>query len=195
MFNQDHFIQACLDARQEGQTALREVMQQSMSKPREILSTLGTPQHAGITTLYRSSSLTIINFVWAPYMSLLPHNHHMFAVIGLYSGREDNLFWRKITHRIEAVGAKSLGVGEVASLGKNIIHSVLNPLNKMTASIHVYGGDFFAPKIARSEWDHETLQERPWNIDKAKMLFSEAEARFNAYSKSASQQTPLKTPI
>jgi predicted metal-dependent enzyme (double-stranded beta helix superfamily) len=74
-----------------------------------------------------------------------------------------------------------LGVGEVATLGTNIIHSVLNPIGKMTTAIHVYGGDFFDPVKPRSEWDHETLSESPWDVDKVRLRFKEAEARFNAF--------------
>ena len=110
-------------------------------------------------------------------MSLMPHNHQMFSVIGIYSVREDNVFWRRKETTIEAVGAKSLGVGDVSTLGPDVIHSVLNPIGKMTCAIHVYGGDFFEPGEPRSEWDHETLMERPWNIDRVKSLFQEAEER------------------
>jgi len=107
----------------------------------------------------------------------------MFSVVGIYSGREDNVFWRRTEGTLEAAGAKSLGEGDVATLGRDIIHSVLNPISKMTCALHVYGGDFFAPDEPRSEWDHETLIERPWNIDNVKGLFQEAEARFNATKK------------
>jgi len=27
-------------------------------------------------------------------MTIMPHNHRMWAVIGIYTGREDNIFWR-----------------------------------------------------------------------------------------------------
>jgi hypothetical protein len=50
----------------------------------------------------------------------------------------------------------------------------------MTTAIHVYGGDFFEPDEPRSEWDHETLAEQPWDIDRVRSLFQEAETRFNA---------------
>ena len=183
MFDKDHFIQDCMSAIAEGQGAIREVVAQAVSDSAGAMSELGEPEHAGITPIYRSPDLTIINFVWAPCMSLMPHNHQMFAVIGVYSGREDNVFWRRTETTIEAAGAKSLGVGDVATLGRDIIHSVLNPIGKMTCAIHVYGGDFFAPDEPRSEWDHETLIEAPWNIDKVKSLFREAEARFNAVRK------------
>ena len=180
MFDKDHFIQDCMNAVAEGQGAIRGVVTEAVSDSVGVMSELGVPKHAGITPIYRSHDLTIINFVWAPLMSLMPHNHQMFAVVGIYSGREDNIFWRRTRTTIEAAGAKSIGVGDVIPLGRDIIHSVLNPIGKMTCAIHVYGGDFFDPDEPRSEWDHETLIERPWNIDKVKLLFREAEARFNA---------------
>jgi predicted metal-dependent enzyme (double-stranded beta helix superfamily) len=113
-------------------------------------------------------------------MSLMPHNHQMYAVIGIYSGREDNVYWRRTETSIEAAGAKSLGVGDVATLGSQIIHSVLNPIEKMTCALHVYGGDFFEPEEPRSEWDHETLQEQAWDIDRVRTLFARADARFHS---------------
>ena len=182
MFTKDRFIQDCLEAVKEGQAAVREVVQSAVSDRAGVIAELGEPEHAGISPLYRDSNLTIINFAWAPCMSLMPHNHQMFAVIGIYSGREDNVFWKRNETSIEAAGAKSLGAGDVATLGKNIIHSVLNPIGKMTTAIHVYGGDFFDPAEPRSEWDHETLAESPWDIDKVKAQFREAEERFNLYA-------------
>jgi predicted metal-dependent enzyme (double-stranded beta helix superfamily) len=178
MFSREQFIQDCIDARSEGQRGLREVMARAVSQGSRLLSALGEPEHAGIETLHRSADLTVLNFTWAPYMNLLPHNHQMFAIIGIYSGREDNLFWRRTGDSIEAAGARSLGAGQVATLGTHVIHSVLNPLAKMTCALHVYGGDFFAPPSPRSEWDHESLSERPWNLETTKSAFSEAEARF-----------------
>lgn len=183
MFDKDRFIQDCMNAVAEGQGAIRELVAEAVSDSAGMMSALGAPEHAGIAPIYRSPDLTIIHFVWAPCMSLMPHNHQMFSVVGIYAGREDNIFWRRTEATIEAAGAKSLGVGDVATLGRDIIHSVLNPIGKMTCAIHVYGGDFFAPAEPRSEWDHETLIERPWNIDKVKSLFREAEERFNASKK------------
>ena len=180
MFDKERFIDDCIKAVKDGQQAVREVVTAAVSDASGVMQSLGEPQQAGIEALHRSSELTILNFAWAPCMSLMPHNHQMFAVIGIYSGREDNVFWRRTETSIEAAGAKTLGVGDVATLGSNIIHSVLNPIGKMTCALHVYGGDFFEPEDPRSEWDHETLEEQPWDITRVRTLFSEAEARFNA---------------
>ncbi|MGE5285398.1 MAG: hypothetical protein ACM3OG_10550 [Actinomycetota bacterium] len=183
MFDKDHFIQDCINGIAGGQREIREIVEKAVSKSARLMDCLGEPKHAGITPLHRSHDLTIINFVWAPYMNLMPHNHLMFSVIGIYFGREDNIFWRRKDNTIEAIGAKSLGISEIAILDRDIIHSVTNPIGKMTCAIHVYGGDFFEPDEPRSEWDHETLIERPWDIGKVKSLFQEAEARFNATNK------------
>jgi len=65
-------------------------------------------------------------------------------------------------------------------LGKDIIHSVTNPITKHTGAIHVYGGDFFA--VGRSEWESETLAERSYDADRNMRLFKEADERFAAYA-------------
>jgi predicted metal-dependent enzyme (double-stranded beta helix superfamily) len=181
MFDKEGFIQDCVSAAAEGQGAIQELVARAVSQGSAIMGQLGEPQHAGINTLYRAKDLTIINFVWAPCMSLMPHNHRMFSVVGIYAGREDNVFWRRTGNSIEAVGAKSLGVGDVTALERDAIHSVLNPIGKMTCAIHVYGGDFFAPPEPRSLWEHETLVERPWDVETVKALFADAEARFKAW--------------
>lgn len=178
MFNKDQFIQDCLDALNEGQEAIRELVAKAVSDGPAVMSELRAPDHAGLVPLYRSPKLTIINFAWAPCMSLMPHNHQMYSVVGIYSGREDNIFWRRAGTAIEATGARSLGVGDVVALGRDTIHSVLNPIGKMTCAIHVYGGDFFEPIEPRSAWDHETLIEQPWDVEKVKFLFQDAEERF-----------------
>ena len=49
----------------------------------------------------------------------------MTAVIGIYTGREDNIFWRRIPDipgKVEAAGAKALSVGDDEPLGHIVIH-------------------------------------------------------------------------
>jgi len=96
----------------------------------------------------------------------------------LYSGREDNITWKRTGPVIEASGAASLSEKEVFGLPPAGIHSVTNPIRRLTAAIHVYGGDFFAP--GRSERDPETLRERPFELEAARETFREANERFEA---------------
>ena len=79
----------------------------------------------------------------------------------VYTGREDNIFWRRLPDgKVEAAGARALCERDAEPLGHNIIHSVTNPISRLTGAIHVYGGDFFAAE--RSEWDPETLSPTTW---------------------------------
>ena len=147
MFQKDRFVDACKSAVGEGQKAIRELVSEATADPSSIIKELGEPTEAGVFPIYNDDDLTIINFIWAPYMTLLPHNHNMFAVIGIYGGREDNVFWRRIgdgagnngSPDLEAAGADSMGPGQVATMGKDIIRSVADPLAKLTSAIHVYG--------------------------------------------------------
>ncbi|TQF82019.1 hypothetical protein FK498_04515 [Elioraea sp. Yellowstone] len=177
MFDLDRFIEECRAAVKEGQPAVRELVARAVAEPAAVLRALGEPARAGLNTLHRSDELTILNLVWGPHMTLMPHNHGMWAVIGLYTGREDNIFWRRIDEpgmpsRIEAAGAKALSAGEAAPLGKDIIHSVTNPIPRLTGALHVYGGDFFRP--GRSEWDPETLRERAYDAERTRAMFEAA---------------------
>lgn len=170
MFDKDQFIADCRSALDEAtpEKAVREVVAREMSDPAAVLKGLGEPEAGGVQLIYKSPDLTIINAIWSKFMTILPHNHEMWAVIGVYTGREDNIFWRRIKDedggRIEAAGAKALCEKDAEPLGKDIIHSVTNPVRRLSGAIHVYGGDFFG--IDRSEWDPESLLERPYDISK-----------------------------
>ena len=177
-FNTDQLISDCIAANSEPhpERAIREIVATAVSDAEAVRRALGKPERAEIQKIYVSDSLTIINVIWAPRMTLMPHNHNMWAVIGVYTGREDNIFWRRIegnsSGQIEAAGAKSLGPGDVQPLGRNIIHSVTNPTSKFTAAIHIYGGDFFATE--RSEWDPEDLHEQLYDLEKNLKIFEDA---------------------
>ena len=181
MFDLDQLVADCRTALKEGaaQAAVREVVARAVSDPAAVLKRLGEPRRAEMQRLYRSDDLTILNVIWAPSMMLLPHNHRMWAVIGIYTGREDNIFWRRVPHasggKVEAAGARSLCEKDAVPLGRDIIHSVNNPIPRLTGAIHVYGGDFFG--VSRSEWDAETLLEQACDGDRMARRFEEANQR------------------
>jgi predicted metal-dependent enzyme (double-stranded beta helix superfamily) len=181
MFDLDQFIADCRAAlaADKSHKLVRDVVARAVSDPTAVLKGLGEPSRSVFQPLYRSSDLTIANVIWAPKMTVVPHNHHMWAVIGIYTGREDNIFWRRVPDgrdgKLEAAGAKALSVRDAEPLGRNIIHSVTNPINRLTGAIHVYGGDFFDP-AHRSEWDAETLLEQAWDPQRAVARFEDANA-------------------
>jgi predicted metal-dependent enzyme (double-stranded beta helix superfamily) len=183
-FDLQQFVSDCRDALRDSapERAMREAVARAVAAPSAVLQALGEPSRAEIQRLHHTPELTILNVIWAPHMTLMPHDHRMAAVIGIYSGREDNIFWRRVgepnSSKIEAAGARALSNGDVVSLGRDIIHSVTNPIPRLTAALHVYAGDFFAQP--RSQWDPETLLEQPFDVKRAERLFEEANARSSA---------------
>jgi predicted metal-dependent enzyme (double-stranded beta helix superfamily) len=175
MFDKDQFIADCRDALQGDRPSfnVRDVVSRAISDRAAICRQLGEPKAGGIQPLIRSPELTIINLCWPSNIVVMPHNHAMWAVIGVYDGREDNILWRRLPRggsgKIEAAGAKALSTGDVQVFGTDVIHSVINPSQRVTGAIHVYGGDFFG--VERSEWDADSLEERPFDMQKVQKLF------------------------
>lgn len=173
----ERFVADCIDASKEddAQSAVREVLARGVSDPRAMLTAVGEPTEAGLTVFHRSPTLTIFAAAWSPLMNLMPHDHHMWALIGIYTGREDNIFWRRSEDGVTAYGAECLFEGDVATLPDTAIHSVTNPLERMTGGIHIYGGDFFA--TTRSQWNPETREEEPSDGDVIRGIFERANER------------------
>ncbi|HEV7393359.1 MAG TPA: hypothetical protein VGO08_17085, partial [Burkholderiales bacterium] len=99
----------------------------------------------------------------------------MWAVIGIYGGCEQNTFYRRAESGLTTHGTKELSTKDTVVLGTSIIHAVKNPLDRITAAIHVYGGDFFA--TTRSEWNPETFEEHPYDLEHTLRAFEEANER------------------
>jgi len=180
MFELETFVADCRAALRESrpEAAVKELVERTVADPGAVERALGTPSWGGFTALHRSPELTILNLVWAPGMAVYPHDHRMWAVIGLYGGREDNTFYRRSAEGLVVAGGKSLETRDVTLLGQSVVHAVANPLHVFTGAIHVYGGDFFA--TPRSEWTPDTLEERPYDVERTRRTFAEANERWRA---------------
>lgn len=173
----DRFVADCITANKEAgaQVAVREVLARTVSEPGAVLKALGDPDRAGLNVLLSSPTLTIFAATWTPQMNLMPHDHLMWANIGIYTGREDNIFWKRTPDGIRANRADALFVKDTAMLPEDAVHSVTNPLQRFTAGIHIYGGDFF--NTPRSQWDPETLEEEPSDGDRIREMFRRENVR------------------
>ena len=173
----ERFVADCVAANNEteAQAAVEDVLARAVSTPNAVLGALGDPSRAGLNVLLSSPTLTIFAATWTPQMNLMPHDHLMWANIGIYTGREDNIFWRRTSDGIKAYGADALFVKDTAMLPEDALHSVTNPLQRFTGGIHIYGGDFF--DTTRSEWNPETLVEEPSDGDKIRQMFQRENER------------------
>lgn len=180
MFDLDRFRDDCVNACREDDSrqAIEAVVERAVFHPGEVIRALGEHQRAGVQTLYHAPELTVLDVRWAPEMEFYPHDHRMWAVIGIYAGREDNVFYRRTPDGLRRQGQRSLHPGDVNAMGENAVHGVRTPPAQLTWAIHVYGGDFFAKP--RSEWDPETLEERPYDMENMRRLFEQANERMRA---------------
>lgn len=172
-------LQAAI-AETDAHRAVREVLERAVADPGAVAEVL-RPTEGGIAPLHVGEDLTVMHVVWAPGMSIFPHDHRMWAALGIYAGREDNAFYRRPApdaRTLVASGGKRLDAGDAAVLGAETIHGVTNPLDRLTAAIHVYGGDFL--NVARSAWGPGEPVERPYDSSQTKLAFDEANAAWQA---------------
>ena len=179
-FALDRFVEDVRRARREAdaQPAVEAVLTRALSEPAQVIAALGEPTEGGVREIHRAADLTILNVIWPQFMIITAHEHRMWATIGVYSGREDNIIWERRGQVVQAARAVSIGDREVLSLPADAVHSVTNPLRRLTCAIHIYGGDFYSAQ--RSEWDPETLRERPMDFQDVLDRFQEANERFRA---------------
>ena len=174
MFEKERFIEECRLAlgEKDARAAIQELVTRAVSDPAQIIRALGEPRRGGVETLYKANDLTILNLCWGPRMTIHPHDHQMWAVIGIYGGREQNTFYRRSEQGLTQHGTRELNTKDTVPLGAAIIHAVTNPLDQITGAIHVYGGNFF--ETPRSEWDPRTHQEHPYDVAHTMQAFEES---------------------
>lgn len=156
--------------------AVRDVLEELIADPAALERAIGPVDRGGITPLYNANDLTVLRVAWTPGMVLYPHDHRMWAAIGMYGGQEDNAFYRRAPGGLETTGGRELPAGDVLVLGDDVIHSVANSRRELAVALHVYGGDFFNGE--RSEWDPDTFEERPRDLERTRRVFEEANARW-----------------
>lgn len=178
MLNLDHLIADCRAALtgSRPEALIRDLVARAVAEPSGVTRALGPPRQGGLFSLHHSPELTIVNVVWVPGMAIYPHEHAMWAIIGMYGGREDNTFYRRSPAGLVAAGGKQLAATDTVRLGESVIHAVTNPLRAFSGAIHIYGGDFFG--TPRREWTPDTLEERPFDVARAWQVYADANERW-----------------
>jgi predicted metal-dependent enzyme (double-stranded beta helix superfamily) len=177
MFDLDTFLADVVSARAEAQPrlAVKEVLERAVAEPEAVAAAL-PPNRAGLEKLLVTDEVTVLKVVWAPGMDIRPHDHLTWASIGIYTGGEDNAFFRREDGGLAESGGRELRPTDVCLLGDDVIHSVTNPTTQFAGAIHIYGGDFFT--LERSEWDPETHVEAPYDIEATLRNFEAANAGY-----------------
>jgi len=126
---------------------------------------------------YRSPALTVLQAATPAKFKTPPHNHNMWAVIGVCDGQENNTFFRRSGKGLVTAGGKDLKTGDVVVLGEEAIHAIANPLDRPSCAIHVYGGDLLN-FTGRSIWNPFSFEEHAYGlkllVDYSRQLMAQA---------------------
>jgi predicted metal-dependent enzyme (double-stranded beta helix superfamily) len=173
------FVETCRsaldapDAAERVAAALRPLLADAEALSAEVEAL--RPPGGGPAVVHRSDDLTVLGLaVPAGFVSPV-HDHTIWAVVGIYAGDEDNVFYRRDTaadtdtgdtdtdaddHGIIETGRAVLPCGEVLALPPDAVHRIANSGTDTMRAVHVYGGDLFATH--RSQWDDATGERRPF---------------------------------
>ena len=99
-------------------------------------------------------SLWLVAVSWLPSRGAPPHNHGTWAVIAGVEGEEENVVWQYRGRELRPATRQVLGPGQVTAFLGDDIHSVANPGERPTLSLHVYGRNL--NHVERSQFDAET---------------------------------------
>jgi predicted metal-dependent enzyme (double-stranded beta helix superfamily) len=161
----EEFVNECLTAVMEDRPmmAVKEVVER-VARNRSLEDAL--TEKPGVRVFHCSDNLTVAQVVipkGAPRS--LPHDHRMWAVIGIARGKEENEFFRRHEKTLVPSGGRVLDEGGVLAMGDDTIHSVGNPLaHSLSSALHVYGGDLV--NVERSMWCAPDWHEEPYDAVK-----------------------------
>lgn len=160
-----------------GRAAVREIVERAVSNPSAVAAEVGDRTVSPMVTIWhRSDELTVLHIVWPPDVDVFAHDHNMWAMIGIYGGREDNQFYRRLPDgRIEPHTGKTITQRDVIALGPDVVHSVANPTREWKAALHVYGGQFFT--TPRTMWSKDSYEPIPLDVEYIKQSLEAAAGR------------------
>jgi predicted metal-dependent enzyme (double-stranded beta helix superfamily) len=170
----DELVAQCAAAAEEDDAAaaVREVVQRAVQDDPFRISDLPRDR-TGIVTLHSQPGLVVQHVVIPPGAGAPPHDHRVWATVGVYAGQEDNALFSVRDGRLTPIGGRQLPAGSVLALSADDVHAVTNPRDGYTAALHVYGGDLDAQ--SRTTWDADGAAQ-PLDPRQQAMLLAAAQA-------------------
>ncbi len=164
MVDLDAFVATCAGVLGEADAGARvaSAMRPLVADPAGLAEALDRRRTAptGPVVVHRSDDLTVIGLDVAAGFVSPAHDHRLWAVVGVFVGAEDNVFYRRTPDGVEETGRAVLATGECLALPDDAVHRIANSGADTMRALHVYGGDLFA--TARSQWDDDSGVERPF---------------------------------
>jgi predicted metal-dependent enzyme (double-stranded beta helix superfamily) len=167
MFALDTFVDQCRDALRsdDPSASVAGVLRDALRDRDEVAAAVQAWRAAGgapYGAIYRAEDLTILHAAVPPGVESPRHEHTMWAVIGVFEGQEDNVFYRLADNGVEEVDRAAICAGDARVLPDDTIHRIANHQSTPLQAIHVYGGDLLGTE--RLMWDDGTGASRPFDF-------------------------------
>lgn len=114
-------------------------------------------------------TLAVIITSWPKGRETPPHDHDTWAVIGAIKGVEQNTLWHRHDDRsnphyadISRANAQLCKPGDIVAMHSHEIHSVMNPKEEVSVSLHIYGKHF--NHTNRYQFDPENKTAKPFIV-------------------------------
>ncbi len=154
-FDTDRFVESCISAAAapDPVAAVREVVLRVVTESGALETAFPVPILDGDDdgVLYQSADLLVACPIFPRQFTTGIHDHTVPAVIGVWSGYEDNHLYERVGRGLRALGVERITAGNVLVLGSDAIHDVHAPEATHSAALHVYLGDITATQ--RSRWN------------------------------------------
>jgi predicted metal-dependent enzyme (double-stranded beta helix superfamily) len=152
-FDPDGFVAACRAALRDAAAAaaVADVVESTVRRHASTIDAVLGPAPVGDPeVLHASPELTVQRIAWPGGSASPPHDHRMWAVVGVYAGREVNRVFDRDGSAIRPGRTVDVDAGDVFTLPADAVHEVRNPDRRWTVGLHVYGGDIAGTD--RSAW-------------------------------------------
>jgi predicted metal-dependent enzyme (double-stranded beta helix superfamily) len=158
-------VEKCVRAVDEGASieTFRAIVADCVEDPEEVAGFVTVPLRPDENLiLFHSATLTITQSLFPAGFQSGLHNHGMPAVIGMWSGYEDNYLYRRSGAQLVEDSVVRVEAGEVLTLDRDVVHDVHAPPDRFSGAIHVVLGDLFGAK--RFEWADAASAPTPFDV-------------------------------
>jgi predicted metal-dependent enzyme (double-stranded beta helix superfamily) len=175
-FDTDRFVESCISAAAgpDRVSAVREVVLDAVRESGGLETAFPVPIPDGDDdgVLYQSADLLVACPIFPRQFKTGIHDHTVPAVIGVWSGYEDNHLYERVGHGLRALRVERTTAGNVLVLGTDAIHDVHAPDTTHSAALHVYLGDITATE--RRFWIDTESDPMPFDGEEHERRWMEA---------------------
>jgi len=152
----DNFVKAVREAAKQPQDpmgAVERVMRETVAEPGGVASAV-PPREEDELHLFEDASVSIWVCRFRPDVVMPAHEHKMPVCIGGFAGAERSILYQRVNGGLEPIGERSVGPGEVITIGADAIHAVTADGDEPSHALHVYLGAL--TKVERNLFNEAT---------------------------------------